>query len=121
MTTQSSERIPVWTTGDRLRKARSLTGLTTREFADRIGVSQVTVTNAENDRTKVRRITINAWSLATGVPVEWLQMGTAPGPLGPGGDQEYAMRDLNPQPAATKHLALTSRNADVIPLPRVAA
>ncbi|MFT4188547.1 MAG: helix-turn-helix transcriptional regulator [Aeromicrobium sp.] len=64
--------------GDRLRKARQMTGLTTRAFAERIGVSQATVTNAENDNNKVRRITLNAWSLATGVPVEWLETGNAP-------------------------------------------
>lgn len=79
MTTQTAGTIPEWTQGDRLRKARQVTGMTTRQFADAIGVSQATVTNAENDHTKVRKITLNAWSLATGVPVEWLQAGTAPG------------------------------------------
>lgn len=79
MTTQTQERIPRWTLGDRLRKARSLTGLTTRDFAAKIGVSQATITNAENDNNKVRRITLNAWSLATGVPVEWLETGQEPG------------------------------------------
>ena len=63
-----------------------MTGLTTRDFAERIGVSQATVTNAENDNNKVRRITLNAWALATGVPVEWLQTGIAPQPDRPEGD-----------------------------------
>lgn len=86
MTTQPNERIPEWTLGDRLRKARQLTGLGTREFADKIGVSHGTITNAEGDRHGVRRITLNAWSLATGVPVEWLQTGKIPhdGPDGGG-------------------------------------
>jgi transcriptional regulator with XRE-family HTH domain len=66
---------PQWTLGDRLRKARSLTGLTTREFADRLGVSHGTVSAAENDHVQVRRIVINAWSAATGVSVEWLRTG----------------------------------------------
>ena len=83
MSTETTERIPTWTLGDRLRKARALTGLTTREFAARIGVSQPTVTNAENDRSRVRKITINAWSLATGVPVEWLETGHAPNETDP--------------------------------------
>lgn len=67
--------VPEWTRGDRLRKARSLTGLTTREFATQIGVSQKTITDAENDHRAVRKIVFNAWSLATGVPVTWLETG----------------------------------------------
>jgi transcriptional regulator with XRE-family HTH domain len=73
----------MWTRGDRLRKARNLTGLTTREFAERVGVSQKTITDAENDkRDSVRKILMNAWALATGVPVDWLEHGTSPGPDG---------------------------------------
>lgn len=96
--------IPVFTQGDRLRKARQLTGLTTRDFADEIGVSQVTITNAENDKTTVRRITLNAWSLRTGVPVEWLQTGETPaGPEPDGGlHVERARRDSNSQPSDPK-------------------
>jgi transcriptional regulator with XRE-family HTH domain len=67
--------IPQWTMGDRLRKARHLTGLDTRAFAELIGISQKSVTNAEGDHVKARRITINAWALATGVPVQWLLEG----------------------------------------------
>ncbi|WP_067440844.1 helix-turn-helix domain-containing protein [Nocardioides jensenii] len=70
--------IPTFTMGDRLRKAREGTGLTTREFALRLGVSQSTVTNAENDHTRTRRITLLMWSQVTGVPVEWLETGQAP-------------------------------------------
>ena len=79
MTTLPGGLIPTWTRGDRLRKARSTTGLTTREFAERIGVSQKTITDAENDkRETVRKILLNAWSLATGVPVVWLETGQGP-------------------------------------------
>ena len=70
--------IPEWTQGDRLRKARQLTGLTAREFADEIGVASKTVNDAENDRRSVRRITLNAWALCTGVPRIWLETGQAP-------------------------------------------
>jgi len=75
MTTERYERIPEFTQGDRLRKARLIAGLTTRDFAEKIGVSQKSVNNAENDTHEVRRIVLNAWSLATGVPVEWLASG----------------------------------------------
>lgn len=81
------DRVPEWTQGDRLRKARTLTGLTVREFADSIGVSHGTVTSAETDARTVRRITLNAWALATGVSLEWLETGVAgtqPTPPGPG-------------------------------------
>lgn len=67
-----SETIPVWSQGDRLRKAREVTGLSVQDFADRIGVSDQTVRNAERGSHAVRKITINAWSLATGVPIAWL-------------------------------------------------
>ncbi len=70
--------IPEWTVGDRLKKARALTGMTTRDFAEHIGTSQKTVTDAEGDKRGVpRKMLLNAWSLATGVPVEWLLTGTA--------------------------------------------
>lgn len=45
----SPQRVPEWTMGDRLRKARSGTGMTVREFAAALGVSHGTVTNAETD------------------------------------------------------------------------
>ena len=110
MTTQQSEVIPQWTLGDRLRKARSVTGLTTREFATKIGVSQATVTNAENDNNKVRRITLNAWSMATGVPLEWLETGHAPDgpPPGPHGLPETIPDDRTD---AIARLAASKRGA----------
>lgn len=86
--------------GDRLRKARTLTGMTTREFAKAIGVSQATITNAENDHTKVRKITIYAWALATGVDRGWLETGETPaGPTPDGGLDLRARRDSNPKPS----------------------
>lgn len=71
---------PAFTLGDRLRKARELTGATQHEFADMIGVSHQTITNAEKGHRRVRRITLNAWSLATGVSVEWLTTGRSSSP-----------------------------------------
>lgn len=87
MTTEAAwGRIPEFTIGDRLRKARELTGLTAQEFADEIGVNRKTVNSAENESRAVRRITLKAWSLRTGVPVEWLETGETPAqPNGPDG------------------------------------
>jgi DNA-binding XRE family transcriptional regulator len=82
--TTDSGIIPSFTQGDRLRKARELTGLSIADFADLLGVSARTVGNAELDRVKVRTITLQAWSRTTGVPVEWLQHGGPSNPA-PGG------------------------------------
>lgn len=91
MDIQTTGVVPAWTVGDRLRKARSLTGMTTREFAQHIGASQKTVTDAEGDRRTPRKMLLNAWALATGVPPEWLATGTAlasGGPMPPSGSSE---------------------------------
>lgn len=89
MTISPAGVIPEWTRGDRLRKARETTGMTTRQFAEHIGVSQKTVTDAENDkRPNIRKILLNAWALGTGVPAEWLETGSAHGEGGPDGGGE---------------------------------
>jgi transcriptional regulator with XRE-family HTH domain len=68
--------LPTFTRGDRLRKARELTGLSQDEFARQLEVSRSTITNYERDRsTRVRPIMLRAWSVATGVSVEWLETG----------------------------------------------
>lgn len=94
--------VPTFTQGDRLRKARELTGMKQREFGELIGVSHQTVTNAEKQHRSVRKITLNAWAMATGVPLEWLETGKAPRQK-PGGDA-CGIRDSNPEPADVKHL-----------------
>jgi transcriptional regulator with XRE-family HTH domain len=78
--------VPEWSLGDRLRKARTMTGMTVAEFAAAIGVSDKTVNNAEGDKRGVRPITLNAWAMATGVSREWLETGVPSGrPTPPGG------------------------------------
>lgn len=82
MTLQSAAgTVPEWTVGDRLRKARETTGLNQSHFAERLGVSRNTVSSAEAGAVQVRRITLNAWAMATGVPVEWLETGESSTPL----------------------------------------
>jgi transcriptional regulator with XRE-family HTH domain len=68
--------VPEFGQGDRLRKARELTGLGIRDFATRIGVSHQTVTNAEKGHRTVRRITLNAWAFHSGVSALWLETGS---------------------------------------------
>lgn len=55
-----------------------MTGLGVREFAALIGVSTSTVTSAELDKRQTRKLLLNAWALATGVPVQWLETGEEP-------------------------------------------
>jgi transcriptional regulator with XRE-family HTH domain len=100
MSQQPAGIIPEWSLGDRLQKAREVLALNTRDFAELIGVSQKTVTDAENDHRHPRRIMLNAWSLATGVPREWLETGKAPVVDG-GPATSYTTRDLNSEPAGS--------------------
>lgn len=72
----------------RLRIAREYAGLEQDELAELIGVSRNTVSNAEKGRVHPRKITINAWALACGVPASWIWTGQHPTdrPDGEGGD-----------------------------------
>lgn len=69
----------------RLRIAREHAGLEQDELAERIGVSRNTVGNAEKGRVQPRKITLNAWALATGVPVSWIEGNSQKRPSDPGG------------------------------------
>ena len=76
--------IPRFEVPDRLRKAREVTGLDQAAFAEEIGVSRGTVRNYETGRSRPRKVVLIAWSLRTGVPIEWLEHGIEPAPDGPG-------------------------------------
>lgn len=79
-----------------------MTGLGVREFAERMGVSTSTVTSAELDKHGVRRITLNAWALITGVPIEWLLDGTTP----EDNPDPTGARGVNVQYLDSAHLAM---------------
>ncbi|OZD75191.1 XRE family transcriptional regulator [Rhodococcus sp. 05-339-2] len=84
----------------RLRIAREEAGLEQAELAERIGISRQSVSNAESGKTSPRKLIFNAWALATGVPVSWLQTGTveSPRPDGPDGGSELPHLDSNQEP-----------------------
>lgn len=88
--------IPTWTVGDRLRKAREVTGLDQAHFGDAIGISRGSVSAFEVDRNFPRRIILNAWVLATGVPLEWILTGNVPGE--PPAEPEATPRPRRPYP-----------------------
>lgn len=63
---------PVWTLGDRLRKARDFADITSADMAERLGVSRNTITNYENDHTRPSLLAVRAYSDETGVDLDWL-------------------------------------------------
>ena len=73
-------RVPQWTIGDRLRKAREDAGLDQGQLAEAMEVSRKTIGNNETGRVQPRRIVVRAWALATGVSFDWLWDGTTPSP-----------------------------------------
>lgn len=73
----TATRIPAWTLGDRLAKARKLAGLSQQELADALYVSRNTVNNWENDHTRPSGRKVAAWALRTGVDPVWITSGHA--------------------------------------------
>lgn len=73
-------RVPPWTIGDRLRKARETNGMTQQQWADTIGISRGSVANYEAEKQDVKRPVLLAWAMASGVSLAWLRDGTEPTP-----------------------------------------
>lgn len=87
MTEQPAGVVPEFTIGDRLRKARELTGLDQEQFAAAIDVSRGTVSNYEGGTTtNLKRLVLKQWAMFAGVRLEWIETGYAPDPTGPEGD-----------------------------------
>lgn len=87
MTEQPVGVVPEFTIGDRLRKAREVTGLDQEQFALAIGVSRGTVSNYEGGTTThLKPIVLKQWALHAGVLLEWIETGIVPDPTGPDGE-----------------------------------
>ena len=67
--------IPDWTLGDRLTKARSLTGLSRTRFASVLGISEASVKRYELDDIEPKRGIILGWAVACNVDPDWLENG----------------------------------------------
>lgn len=65
-----------FTLTDRLAKARRAHGWTQQQLADRLGINRRTVVRLEDGSGKVTKAMLIAWSVVTGVPLEWLETGT---------------------------------------------
>ena len=72
MATQREEHIPVWTLGDRLRKARRDARIGTTTMAGRLECHRNTVLGWETDKAIPPLEAIVRWSRATHVPLSWL-------------------------------------------------
>lgn len=81
-------RAPQITARHRLRIAREEAGYDQTALAKAIGVSRNTVNNAELGKNEPRKIVLNAWALACGVPVSWVMTGIEPENGPPGGGQQ---------------------------------
>lgn len=70
--------IPVWTTGDRLTKARDWAGLTQEQMANRLGIGRRSIVRYEAQSDPPRTVVLS-YAMATGVP-EWWFDGAEPPP-----------------------------------------
>ena len=70
-------RIPAWSFGDRLRKARREAGLSQLQIAERLGTTDKSVANWESGASSPRDIieTARMVEKITGVSAEWLVFG----------------------------------------------
>ena len=108
MTTANAHgNIPEIVLRHRLRIAREEAGLSVQGLAERMGVARNTVGNAEAGKGTPRKVVLNAWALATGVDIHWLETGKAPDQGGPDGGDECPQPGSNRRPADYKSVVLT--------------
>jgi transcriptional regulator with XRE-family HTH domain len=86
MTTAYDIEIPLFTQGDRIRKAIEIRGFSVQEAALHFGVSRTTISNWIHDRHEPSLTELREWAEWTKVTVEWLQTGLVP-PSGDGSAQ----------------------------------
>jgi transcriptional regulator with XRE-family HTH domain len=79
-------KVPTWTVGDRMRKARLAAGLSRMEMAEVMGVAPNTVSTWETGSVRPAHMsaTLRLWAETTGVPEEWLVRGEVPDPVATG-------------------------------------
>jgi transcriptional regulator with XRE-family HTH domain len=68
----TGSKIPTWTLGDRLRKAREELGMSQQQLADALGVDRKSISSWEVGRHQPRYRDVSAIAGATGVDLEWL-------------------------------------------------
>lgn len=63
---------------DRLGKALDVSGTTSMEMAEYLGVTRTTISNYINGHTDPKKQTLRLWAMKTGVPLEWIETGELP-------------------------------------------
>ena len=107
MTSSTSPRVPVFSLGERIRKAREDLGLSQQTFAEMLGVDRKTISNWEGERNRPRYGDLMLISSAADVSLEWLA-GDMFRPQISGGDsdiREAARRNIREYSAVADHLA----------------
>lgn len=105
------EKIPAFTVGDRLRKAREAnTGLDQTQFAEEIGVSRGTVSNYERAETTkgMKPAYLKLWSMRCEVSMEWLETGVGTPTSGPtpgGGEALRRLTQAKRERSSRRHTA----------------
>ena len=66
---------PRWTLGDRLKKARRTAGISAKQMAETLNVSERQVRNYESAVDNIRLDVLSAYEEATGVSILWLIRG----------------------------------------------
>jgi transcriptional regulator with XRE-family HTH domain len=69
---RDSDRVPVFSLGERIRKAREDAGMSQQQFADELGIDRKTVGNWEADRNQPRYRDLMLISSVADVSLEWL-------------------------------------------------
>jgi transcriptional regulator with XRE-family HTH domain len=98
--------VPEWTFADRLRKARSRTGLSQKKFAAVLQVNDSAYSQWEADNNKPRDIVAvaNRIAMLTGISSAWL-LGAAESPTGdpdgPNGGATLPRLDSNQKPSGS--------------------
>lgn len=113
MTTERSERIPELTLGWRLKMA--LGDMKRDDMAEVLGVNPATISRWMADKgSPPKRAYLAQWAFATGVPVEWLEIGRGPStpPEGPRPAGDGTTADLDQLTAQKAARARTSRSAN---------
>jgi transcriptional regulator with XRE-family HTH domain len=67
--------VPVWTLGDRLRKARHLAGLHQRDLAEYLGLSAAAIGMYEMDVRSPKLGMLRGWATRCEVSLDWLRYG----------------------------------------------
>ena len=74
---RASGRVPEWTMGDRLAKARTQAGMSQDDMARALYRARRTIYSWEHDETRPSKLHLLRWAEVTGIAAEWIESGHA--------------------------------------------